>query len=86
MHITVSNLIGTTLRPEVSSNILYTLGFPIFKYGSRLYHTCLVTSLSSARIIVVERPSLSGINPYEYFYSQKFRCDDYPISKSFYHT
>nr|DAY71097.1 MAG TPA: hypothetical protein [Caudoviricetes sp.] len=37
MKNSILDFLSTTLIPELSPNILYTLGFPIFKYGSRLY-------------------------------------------------
>nr|DAM47642.1 MAG TPA: hypothetical protein [Caudoviricetes sp.] len=53
MKNSILNFLSTTLIPELSSNILYTLGFPIFKYGSRLY--IIIYRIRLIAIIVVER-------------------------------
>ena len=55
MKNSIPNLFSTTLIPELSPNILYTLGFPIFKYGSRLYIIIYSIRLRLIAIIVVER-------------------------------
>ena len=54
MKNSIPNLFSTTLIPELSSNILSTLGFPIFKYGSRLY-IIIQQNTKLIAIIVVER-------------------------------
>ena len=53
MKNSILDFLSTTLIPELSSNILSTLGFPIFKYGSRLY--IIIYSIRLIAIIVVER-------------------------------